>query len=232
MQPKTAMIFAAGFGTRMGQLTEKMPKPLVHVSGKPMIDHALNILSDAGIQSVIVNTHYFADQLESHLAAHETVTTIREEPEVLETGGGLKNALPLIGNDPVLTLNCDAIWLGVNPVVQLANLWKPDEMDGLLLLLKRPAALGYSGPGDFYLKSGERLERKGARETAPFVYSGLQILKTDLLGTIKPDCFSVSLLWEKMIAQDQLSGAVYDGNWVDVGHPEGIQIAERKAANV
>jgi MurNAc alpha-1-phosphate uridylyltransferase len=232
MQPETAMIFAAGFGTRMGELTKNTPKPLVPVLRKPMIDHALNILSDAGIQSIIVNTHYFADQLESHLRSDKKVTTIREEPEVLETGGGLKNALALIGSDPVLTMNCDAIWFGENPVKQLAELWMPEKMDGLLLLLKTSAAFGYSGPGDFFLTNEERLERKGAYKTAPYIYSGVQILKTDLLHTIEPSCFSVSLLWDKMIAENRLYGAVYDGEWADVGHPEGIRIAERKATNV
>lgn len=232
MQPKSAMIFAAGFGTRMGHLTETMPKPLVPVLGKPMIDHALGILSNAGFQSIYVNTHCFADQLEIHLAAYPSVTTIREEPKVLETGGGLKNALPMIDDDPVLTLNCDSVWLGENPVAQLAKQWHPDKMDGLLLLLKKPDAHGYNGSGDFFLTNDGRLERPEKQTDAPYVYSGIQILKTGLLKAFKQDCFSISLLWDKMIAKKQLYGAVYNGEWVDVGHPDGIRIAERKAANV
>ena len=232
MQPKSAMIFAAGYGTRMGQLTKTTPKPLVPVLGKPMIDHALGILSDAGVRSVFVNTHHFADQLENHLSSCPTVTTIREEPAVLETGGGLKNALPLIGDDPVITLNCDAVWFGENPVTQLLNLWVPDEMDGLLLLIKRPNAFGYTGKGDFFLTGNNRLQSMGARDTAPYIYSGVQIIKTDLLSRIEKDCFSLWLLWEKMLARNRLCGVVCDNEWIDVGHPEGIEIAERKAADV
>ncbi|MEH6359892.1 MAG: nucleotidyltransferase family protein [Amylibacter sp.] len=230
MQPETAMIFAAGFGTRMGALTKTMPKPLVPVLGKPMIDHALGHLTDAGIQSVFVNTHYFADQLGNHLSTHPLVTTIHEEPRVLETGGGLKNALPLIGNKPVFTLNCDALWSGENPATQLARLWMPDEMDGLLLVLKYANTSGYTGQGDFFLTDDGKLQRKG--KPAPYVYSGIQIIKTDLLKDISKDCFSINLLWEKMIACDRLYGAVYEGDWVDVGHPAGIEAAEEKTANV
>lgn len=232
MQPDTAMIFAAGFGTRMGDLTKTTPKPLVPVLGKAMIDHTLEILTDAGIQSIVVNTHYFADQLETHLQIHPNLTTIREEPTVLETGGGLKNALPILGNTPVYTLNCDTVWFGDNPVTTLARHWKPDEMDGLLLLLKRPDALGYKGQGDFLLDKRNKLKRKGKNPSAPYVYSGVQIIKTDYLAEISKLNFSVSILWEKMIADERLSGVVYNGSWVDVGHPEGIKIAERKAHNV
>ena len=197
-----------------------------------MIDHTLEVLADAGINSVFVNTHYFADQLEIHLQAHPTVTTIREDPKVLETGGGLKNALPQLGNAPVYTLNCDTIWFGENPVPALAKHWKPDEMDALLLLLKQPDALGYSGQGDFFLKEDNRLQRKGIKPSAPYVYSGLQIIKTEQLSEIPDTYFSISVLWEKMIDAGRLSGAIYNGHWVDVGHPKGIQIAEKIATNV
>ena len=232
MQPETAMIFAAGFGTRMRHLTQNTPKPLVPVNGKPMIDHTVGILSDAGIHAIYVNTHHFADQLEAHLATYPSVTCIREMPDVLETGGGLKNALPQIGSDPVFTMNCDAHWFGHNPVKALAEHWNPDEMDGLLLLLKQSDALGYNGQGDFFLSTDNRLQRKGIRPSAPYIYSGVQILKTERLAEMLEDNFSISLLWEKLIADGRLSGTVYDGSWVDVGHPEGIKIAERKIAHV
>lgn len=232
MKPEVAMVFAAGFGTRMGHLTENMPKPMVPVLGRPMIDHTLDILSEANIGSVVVNTHYFADQLEAHLAPRLSVTCVREKPQVLETGGGLKNALPMIGADPVLTLNCDALWLGKNPVKQLLNVWNPAEMDGLLLLIKYANAYGHSGTGDFFLGADNRLQKKSGQSNAPYVYSGVQIIKTDLLGAIEKNRFSISLLWEKMLASNRLGGIVYEGEWVDVGHPEGIKIAEQKAANV
>ena len=232
MHLKSAMIFAAGFGTRMGPLTKTTPKPLVPVLGKPMIDHSLKMLTDASVSSIFVNTHYFADQMENHLSSNPSVTTIREEPDILETGGGLKNAVPIINDSPVITLNCDAIWFGENPISQLTNAWEPDKMDGLLMLLERPKALGHNGAGDFYLTKDNRLEKKNNRADAPFVYGGLQILKTDLLSDITQESFSISLLWNKMLATNRLFGAVYNGEWADVGHPEGISIAEKKAPNV
>lgn len=232
MQPDTAMIFAAGFGTRMRHLTQNTPKPLVPVNGRPMIDHTLDVLLGAGIRSIFVNTHYFADQLENHLAGYRSVTCIREMPDILETGGGLKNALPKIGAAPVFTMNCDALWLGDNPVAALAKHWNPDKMDGLLMLLKRPDALGYNGHGDFFLGADNRLQRKGAKPSAPYVYSGLQIIKTERLTEIPETGFSIGQLWEKMLADNRLSGAIYDGAWVDVGYPEGIELAERKMTHV
>jgi len=232
MQPDTAMIFAAGFGTRMGHLTQNMPKPLVSVNDRPMIDHALDVLLGAGIRSIFVNTHYFANQLENHLAGYPSVTCIREMPKVLETGGGLKNAMPKIGTTPIFTMNCDAIWFGDNPVTILVKHWNPDEMDGLLLLLKQPDALGYKGQGDFFLNADNKLQRKGAKPSAPYVYSGLQIIKTERLAEISETNFSISLLWEKMITDNRLSGVIYDGTWVDVGYPEGIKLAERKMMHV
>ncbi|KAB7614619.1 nucleotidyltransferase family protein [Amylibacter sp. SFDW26] len=232
MQPKSAMVFAAGFGTRMRHLTNDMPKPLVPVLGKPMIDHTLDILSNAGIADVFVNTHYFADPLEQHLKTKISITTIREEPEILETGGGLKNALPQIGTDPVFTMNCDSIWLDGNPIEQLLQSWNPDTMDGLLLILKKPNAQGYLGAGDFLLTDQARLQRKGTAKEAPYVYSGVQIIKTEGLNAITEQCFSINVLWEKMIAEGRLSGAIYDGTWVDVGYPEGIELAEKIAADV
>ncbi|MFK5998506.1 MAG: nucleotidyltransferase family protein [Rhodobacterales bacterium] len=232
MQPDKAMVFAAGFGTRMGDLTKTMPKPMVPVLGRPMIDHALAVLPDAGVKDIFVNTHHFANQLEDHLKAFPFVTAIREWPTLLETGGGLKNALPLIGNAPVFTLNCDALWLGENPVTHLAKAWNPDEMDGLLLILKRENALGYIGAGDFFLTDANRLERKGTRDLAPYLYTGVQIIKTGLLKTIKQETFSLNLLWQEMLAKQRLFGAVYDGPWIDTGHPEGIRIATETAADV
>ncbi len=232
MHPDKAMVFAAGFGTRMGDLTKTMPKPMVPVLGRPMIDHALGLLAKAKIKDVFVNTHHFADQLENHLKAFSSVTTIREQPEVLETGGGLKNALPLIGNAPVFTINCDALWLGENPVSQLAKIWNPDEMDGLLLLLRREHALGYVGAGDFFLTKTKRLQRKGKDDLAPYLYCGIQIIKTAVLETIKQEKFSINLLWQELLANDRLSGTVYDGPWIDIGHPDGIRIANETATDV
>ncbi len=232
MQPKSAMVFAAGFGTRMRHLTENTPKPLVSVLGKPMIDHTLDILSNAGISNVFVNTHYFAETLEKHLRVKGNITAIREDPEILETGGGLKNALPQIGPDPVFTLNCDSIWFGENPIQQLSKAGNPETMDGLLLMLKKPNARGYLGSGDFFLSDDAHLTRKGQASEAPYVYSGAQIIKTDALMGISEQCFSINVLWETMISNGRLSGVIYDGTWVDIGYPEGIELAEKIAADV
>ncbi len=232
MHPKSAMVFAAGFGTRMRHLTENTPKPLVPVLGKPMIDHTLDILSDAGITNIFVNTHYFAEPLEEHLKTKENITPIREEPEILETGGGLKNALPQIGAGLVFTLNCDSIWFDANPIQQLSSAWNASAMDGLLMLIKKPNAIGYAGSGDFFLTEQAQLKRRGGAAEAPYVYSGVQIIKTDALAGIRDTCFSLNLLWEQMIANNRLYGIVYDGFWADVGYPEGIALAEQKAADV
>lgn len=232
MQPNSALVFAAGFGTRMRHLTKETPKPLIQLMGKPMIDHALSILSDAGIKSIYVNTHYFADQLEDHLSSFPFVTPVREEPNILETGGGLKNALPLIGAAPVFTVTCDTIWFGENPATQLADAWNPDTMDGLMLLIPAPDTMGYSGNGDFFLRDQNQLCWRGAHKTAPYIYSGIQIIKTDLLQEITESSFPIKLLWDKMITQGRLCGAIYSGKWADVGNPEGIALAERHAADV
>ncbi len=232
MQPNSAMVFAAGFGTRMRHLTKDTPKPLVPVMGKPMIDHTLDVLSDAGISTIFVNTHYFAEPLETHLKTRPNITPIREEPDILETGGGLKNALPHIGSNPVFTLNCDSIWFDGNPIQHLLSVWDADKMDGLLMLIKRPNAIGYAGSGDFFLTDQGHLKRRGDAVEAPYVYSGVQIIKTDALTNIKETSFSLNVLWEQMIAANRLCGVVYDGFWADVGYPEGIALAEQKAADV
>jgi GTP:adenosylcobinamide-phosphate guanylyltransferase len=147
MIPKTAMIFAAGFGTRMAPLTDRTPKPLIEVDGKPLIDHALSLLD--GFQNIVVNTHYLADQIETHLAGKTHVTCLQEVPEILETGGGLKNALPLLGPDPVVVTNSDAVFAGPNPVSELLARWKPDHMDALLSLVPIEQTIAHEGAGDF-----------------------------------------------------------------------------------
>ena len=148
--PRAIMLFAAGFGTRMRPLTLSRPKPLVEVSGRAMLDHTLDIVRDAGMDRVVVNTHYRADQIQDHLRGSE-VQIIHEAPDILETGGGLKNALPLLGVDPVMTLNTGAIWKGPNPLAALRGAWDPDRMDALLLLIPVGVALPRRSQGDFSL---------------------------------------------------------------------------------
>lgn len=217
------MIFGAGFGTRMREMTKATPKPLVKVAGKPLIDHALDLTGD---RPCVVNTHYHADQMRSHLAKRNSVTISHETPDILETGGGLKHALPLLGAKPVLTLNSDAIWSGPNPLDMLDSAWKPDEMDALLLLIPRPRAVGFTRPGDFALDARGRL----TRDPEGMVYSGAQIIKTDGLNSIDEPAFSLWALWTKILERGRFFGLEYPGFWADVGTPEGIPLAEELIA--
>lgn len=212
------MLFAAGFGTRMGALTADTPKPLVQVAGRPLIDHALDVA--AGAKRIVANVHYKPDALAAHLKARGVM--VSHEDPILETGGGLRAALPLLGQGPVMTLNTDAVWTGPNPLDQLAALWDDTRMDGLLLLLP-DAAVGKPA-GDFVMDDKGRLTRaKGARGS---VYLGAQILRTEGLSAITETVFSLNLLWDRMIGTGRLFGAVHRGGWCDVGHPAGIAEAE------
>jgi MurNAc alpha-1-phosphate uridylyltransferase len=217
MRPSAVMLFAAGRGTRMGALTATRPKPLIEVAGRALIDHALALVEEAGLERIVVNTHYLADQLESHLAGRPDIRLSREAPDLLDTGGGLKQALPLLATDPVFTLNSDAVWTGRNPLLQLAEAWDSARMDGLLLLVPRQAAHGHKGAGDFVADAAGRLCR-GPGE----IYSGAQIIKTRMLAEIPDAAFSLNRLWDRMLESRRLHGVSHAGAWCDVGHPEGI----------
>jgi MurNAc alpha-1-phosphate uridylyltransferase len=216
----SVMLFAAGFGTRMKHLTAHQPKPLVRVGGKALIDHSIDLARAITPKKIVANLHYLPQMLVDHLSGTE-VQTVTEAPDVLETGGGLRNALPLLETDPVFTMNTDAIWKGANPLQQALDIWDPIEMDALLVCVPVAQTVGYSGDGDFTIASDGRLARG-----AGVVYGGIQIIKTDLLKTIKEPSFSLNVIWNKMLKNDRLFGISYDGNWCDVGHPEGIAQAE------
>ena len=217
------MLFAAGFGTRMGVLTATRPKPLIEVAGKPLIDHALELAEAAGISKTVVNLHYLGGQIAHHLR-HRDIALSWEQDQILETGGGLKAALPLLGDGPVLTLNTDAVWSGQNPLAQLLTAWDPAKMDALLLLLPAERALGHSGNGDFLLATDGRISRANGSK-AP-IYLGAQILKTQGLNAISEPVFSLNLLWDIAIANNRAYGLIHQGGWCDVGRPEGIALAE------
>ena len=223
-QINAAMIFAAGFGTRMGELTRSTPKPMLPLAGRPMIDHAIDLVRNAGIVRVVANTHYLADQIEPHLVRRDVVA-LRETPEILETGGGLKAALPHLGADPVVTLNPDAAWTGSNPISTLLNAWRP-EMSALLLLIPVENALTDRSDGDFSLENGE-LRRKGS-----FLYTGAQIIRTDCLAEIAEESFSLNLYWDLLSRTGPIHGVLHQGGWCDIGHPEGLTAAERMLKNV
>jgi MurNAc alpha-1-phosphate uridylyltransferase len=218
--PKSLMLFAAGFGTRMGALTADRPKPMVDVAGKPLIDHALEQVRGHGVECVVANLHYKPEPLIAHLAG-SGVQLSHETPDILDTGGGLRHALPLLGAGPVFTMNTDAVWQGPNPLSHLAKAWEPSKMDALLLCLPRENAVGHKGAGDFMIAPDGRVTRGPGH-----VYSGLQILKTDLLQKIEARVFSLNVLWDQMAMAGRLYATPYPGKWCDVGHPGGITLAE------
>jgi MurNAc alpha-1-phosphate uridylyltransferase len=217
------MIFAAGFGTRMGALTADRPKPLIPVAGKPLIDHALDVATSAGARHIVANTHYRADQMAAHLAG-TGVRISHETPEILETGGGLRHALPLLGPGPVAILNSDGIWTGANPLAELSAAWDGSRMETLLLLLPATDATGRGPKGDFRL-AGSRISRGEGGED--HVYIGASIIDPARLSDIDAPAFSLNRVWDKMIAAGTAFGLVHRGGWCDVGHPDGILAAER-----
>ncbi|HEU0223660.1 MAG TPA: nucleotidyltransferase family protein [Paracoccaceae bacterium] len=223
-----AMIFTAGFGTRMGRLTFDRPKPLLEVAGRALIDHALDRVAAAGIPRAVLNLHYRGDLIRAHLSGRDRpeLQFSEEQPEILETGGGLKAALPLLGKGPVLTLNPDAVWAGADPLAALRTAWEPGRMEALLCLVPREAALGHPGRGDFFLAPDGRLSRRGAASNAPYVYAGAQILGTERIRDHPATIFSLNRVWDGMLAEGRLFGIVHRGAWVDVGTSEGLGLAE------
>lgn len=214
------MLFAAGFGTRMKHLTADRPKPMVQVAGRPLIDHALGLAHEVAPSVIVANLHYRPETLLSHLTPLG-VQTIVETPDILDTGGGLRNALPLLGDGPVITMNTDAIWRGPNPLHLLLDAWDPTRMDALLMGIPPTHALEHSGNGDFSIAPDGRLTRG-----AGVVYGGVQIIKTDLLSGIEQTAFSLNLVWDKLLQKQSMFGLTYSGRWCDVGHPDGVETAE------
>lgn len=223
------MLFAAGLGTRMGALTAQRPKPLIPVAGRPLIDHALALATPDLAAPIVVNVHYLGAQIRAHLRHRPDIRFADESAQLLETGGGLKAALPLLGPGPVFTLNSDAIWAGPNPLALLAAAWNPARMDGLLLLLPREAAQGHKGAGDFHRSPEGQLMR--GHGPGSFIYLGAQIVNPDGLATIPARVFSLNLLWDQMLARGRLFGLLYPGAWCDVGSPEGLTAAEALLAS-
>ena len=226
----TAMIMAAGIGKRMRPLTASQPKPLVRVAGKPLIDHALDRLADAGVTKAVVNVHYLADALEAHLKERNLpqVAISDEREMLLETGGGLIHAQSKLP-DPFFCLNSDNIWLEgpQNAFVDLTHAWDPDKMDALLLLVPHTGANNYRGKGDFHIDSIGRVTRRRSGRIAPFIYSGIQLVSHRLLRD-PPDerKFSTNIFWSRAIEEGRLYGVAFTGTWFEVGTPEAIRPTE------
>jgi MurNAc alpha-1-phosphate uridylyltransferase len=222
--PTSVMVYAAGFGTRMKALTRDVPKPMIPVAGRPLIDHTLDLVRAVSPARIVVNTHYKAEILQDHLASQDVIIS-DEQPEILDTGGGLRHALPLLGEGPVYTSNSDAIWAGPNPFQMLQAAWDAERMDGLMLCIPLARAVGRQGGGDFSADDMGRISWGG-----DLVWGGIQIIKTDGLQIIDHTAFSTRLLWNPMIEAGRLVALEYPGHWCDVGHPEGITLAERMLA--
>ncbi len=229
---RRAMVLAAGLGTRMRPLTEHRPKALVPLAGRPLVDRVLDRLARAGIERVVVNVHAHAEQLVAHLAARAEGPEIAisdERAQLLDTGGGIRQALPLLGPDPFFVINVDAVWSDgpTNTLARLAARWDTATMDALMLLVPTRAAPGYSGRGDFLMDAMGRLERRGARRSAPFVFGGIQILEPALVAAIPDRVFPLSRAWRGALARGRLHGLVHDGRWAHVGTPAAVALVER-----
>ncbi|WP_442865054.1 nucleotidyltransferase family protein [Bosea sp. NBC_00550] len=224
------MVLAAGLGQRMRPITDTLPKPLVQIGGKAMLDHMLDRLADAGVEEAVVNVHHLAGQVEARLAdrSQPRITISDERAELLETGGGVKKALPLLGAAPFFHVNSDALWRETGrPAMQaMVEAWEPERMDMLLLLADRQTSIGFDGAGDFFLGDDGRLARRGSAASAPWVYAGVAILKTELFADTPDGPFSLNLLFDRAIARGRLFGERLEGRWLHVGTPDAIAPAE------
>lgn len=232
--PRTAMVLAAGLGERMRPLTDRMPKPLVPVAGKALIDHVLDRLAAAGIERAVVNVHYLAGMIEDHLKGRTEprIVISDERDKLLDTGGGVVKALGAIGAEPFVHVNSDTIWIdGARPNLErLAEAFDPAAMDALLLLAPVATSIGYGGRGDFIMAADGRLTRRAERDTAPFVYAGAAVLRPELFKDAPPGPFPLTALFDRAGAQGRLHGLRLEGAWMHVGTPEAIKDAEAAMA--
>ncbi len=234
MRPNRAIVLAAGLGTRMRPYNGHVPKPLVQIAGKSLIDYSLDRLADAGVERVVVNVHHLANALERHLASRKRphIVISDERAELLGTGGGIAKALPQLGDAPFFLVNSDTVWLdGVKPnFARLADAFDPETMDALLLLAPTAESIGYGGRGDFAMLPDGRLRRRAESEVVPFVYAGAAILSPALFAGAPAGAFPLTPLFDRAGAKDRLFGLRLEGLWMHVGTPEAVAAAEAALA--
>ena len=227
--PTHAMVLAAGLGLRMRPITLTTPKPLVPVAGRTMLDRALDHLAAAGIGRIVVNTHWLAERVRDHLAERTDIALVHEEV-LLETGGGVANALGLLGDRPFYVVNSDIVWTNgaVPALARLAAAWEEAEVDALLLMQRTATAVGYEGQGDFFLDPTGVPRRRLPREVAPLLFAGVQILHPRLFREAPSGKFSLNLLYDRALEEGRLRGIVHDGRWYHVGTPEALPEVEAR----
>ncbi len=231
--PKTAMVLAAGVGSRMRPLTDHLPKALVTVNGKALIDQILDRLADAGVETAVVNVHHFADQMETHLAgrSHPRVVIVDERAALLDSGGGIKNALPLLGPDPFFVANIDSLWDGgtLEPLEQMKAAWDPAKMDLLVLLVPKGQGIGFEGPRGFFMDEDGRITHSADdANPAPLANVGFQIMKPNLMADEPMAAFSVLPIWWRLQKAGRIFGVVMDAYWMHVGDPAAREAAEAR----
>jgi N-acetyl-alpha-D-muramate 1-phosphate uridylyltransferase len=230
VKPHKAMVLAAGLGLRMRPLTDTMPKPLVQVAGRPLLDHVLDRLAEAGVNEAVVNVHYLPDQIIDHVATRTAprVTISDERDEVLGTGGGVVRALPLLGSEPFFHVNSDTMWIeGVrHNLTRLADTFDPERMDILLLMAPTANSIGYNGRGDYSMQPDGTLRRRREQQVVPFVYAGAAIISPAIFDGAPQGEFSLIKMFDKANEQDRLFGLRLDGVWMHVGTPDAVGAAE------
>ena len=228
--PRKAMILAAGLGTRMRPITESTPKPLIKVHGKAMLDHALDALERSGVEEVVINVHYLADQIEEHIQTRkDLIIYISDEREqLLDSGGGIAKALPKLGDEPFYLLNADSFWVeGFKPnLVRMAEFWQSNNMDILLLLSSMATAVGFGSHGDFTMDADGRLNRRVEGKVAPFAYAGAAILDPAIFSNAPDGAFSLNRQFDEALEKERIFGLRLEGLWLHVGTPEAIHEAE------
>jgi len=230
-RPEAAMVLGGGLGKRMLPLTKDIPKPMVRLKGRTLIDHVLDRIAVAGVRRAVVNVHYCADMLEAHVKQRKQpeILISDERQQLLDTGGGVTKALPLLGKEPFLIHNSDSVWIeGVGSNLErLFSFWNPDSMDSVMLLASAATSLGYDGSGDFAMDKDGRLIRRGERQMAPFVFTGVSIAHPRMFEGAPEGPFSMNRLWDAAIDNGRLFGIRLDGLWMHVGTPEALIEAER-----